>query len=65
MLQLQECPIVHAEGFVSLELILLGCLHHENHIVFQREVGKWPLCQLAPQYQSRKPMCSLTSSSSK
>lgn len=23
MLQLQECPIVHAEGFVALELILV------------------------------------------
>lgn len=64
-LQLQECPIVLAQGFVVLELILLDCLHHENHMVFQRELEKLPLSQPVPGSQSKKSMCSLTSPSSK
>lgn len=64
--QLQECPIVLAQGFVVLELILLDCLHHENHMVFQREVEKLPLSQTVPGSQRKsRCVCSLTSSSSK
>lgn len=46
----------HAQGLVVRELMGLDCLHHDNHM---------PLYQLVPGSQSRKPLCSLSSSSAK
>lgn len=46
----------HAQGLVVLELMGRDCPHHDNHMT---------LYQLVPGSQSRKLLCSLTSSSSK
>ena len=58
--QLQESPSGHTLGLVVLETILLDCLHHENHMVFQGKGEKLPPCQQVVTSQSREPICRLT-----